>query len=75
LPPALRGSCTQRPPERDEGTIGSPGTHALSRNQNRPDLVINPTKIAEAFWYLHTQDRSCSIHELQLNPHAARLSY
>jgi NAD(P)-dependent dehydrogenase (short-subunit alcohol dehydrogenase family) len=58
-----------------DGTIDSPGTHALPRNQNRPDLVINPTKIAEAFWYLHTQDRSCWTHELQLTPHAARPSY
>jgi NAD(P)-dependent dehydrogenase (short-subunit alcohol dehydrogenase family) len=58
-----------------DGTIDSPGTHALPRNQNRPDLVINPVKIAEAFWYLHTQDRSCWTHELQLTPHAARPSY
>jgi NAD(P)-dependent dehydrogenase (short-subunit alcohol dehydrogenase family) len=58
-----------------DGTIDSPGTHALPRNQNRRDLVINPVKIAEAFWYLHTQDRSCWTHELQLTPHAARPSY
>jgi NAD(P)-dependent dehydrogenase (short-subunit alcohol dehydrogenase family) len=58
-----------------DGTIDSPGTHALPRNQNRPDLVINPVKIAEAFWYLHTQDRSCWTHELQLTPAAARPSY
>ncbi len=58
-----------------DGTINSPGTHALPRNQNRPDLVINPVKIAEAFWYLHTQDRSCWTHELQLTPAAARPSY
>jgi NAD(P)-dependent dehydrogenase (short-subunit alcohol dehydrogenase family) len=58
-----------------DGTIDSPGTHALPRNQNRPDLVINPVKIAEAFWYLHTQDRSCWTHEIQLTPAAARPSY
>ena len=58
-----------------DGTIDSPGTHALPRNQNRPDLVINPVKIAEAFWYLHTQDRSCWTHELQLTPFAAKPSY
>jgi NAD(P)-dependent dehydrogenase (short-subunit alcohol dehydrogenase family) len=58
-----------------DGTIDSPGTRALPRNQNRPDLVINPLKIAEAFYYLHTQDRSCWTHELQLTPFATKPSY
>ncbi len=58
-----------------DGTIDSPGTRAMPRNQNRRDLIINPVKIAEAFWYLHTQDRSCWSHELQLTPFASRPSY
>src|SRR5215212_9853916 len=58
-----------------DGLIDSPGTRALPRNQNRRDLFINPEKIAEAFWYLHTQDRSCWTHELQLTPFAAKPSY
>ena len=58
-----------------DGTIDSPGTRALPRNQNRTDLIINPIKIAEAFYYLHTQDRSCWTHELQLTPSAAKPSY
>jgi NAD(P)-dependent dehydrogenase (short-subunit alcohol dehydrogenase family) len=58
-----------------DGTIDSPGTRALPRVQNRPDLVINPVKIAEAFYYLHTQDRSCWTHELQLTPFATKPSY
>ena len=58
-----------------DGTIDSPGTRAMPRNQNRPDLIINPVKIAEAFWYLHTQDRSCWTHELQLTPAASKPSY
>ncbi|MGC2199050.1 MAG: SDR family NAD(P)-dependent oxidoreductase [Stellaceae bacterium] len=58
-----------------DGTIDSPGTRVLPRNQNRTDLIINPVKIAEAFWYLHTQDRSCWTHELQLTPFAAKPSY
>jgi len=58
-----------------DGTIDSPGTRAMPRVQNRPDLVINPVKIAEAFYYLHTQDRSCWTHELQLTPFPARPSY
>jgi NAD(P)-dependent dehydrogenase (short-subunit alcohol dehydrogenase family) len=58
-----------------DGTIDSPGTRALPRVQNRPELVINPVKIAEAFWYLHTQDRSCWTHELQLTPFPTMPSY
>jgi NAD(P)-dependent dehydrogenase (short-subunit alcohol dehydrogenase family) len=58
-----------------DGTIDSPGTRALPRNQNRRDLIINPVKIAEAFYYLHTQDRSCWTHELQLTPFASKPSY
>jgi NAD(P)-dependent dehydrogenase (short-subunit alcohol dehydrogenase family) len=58
-----------------DGTIDSPGTRALPRNQNRRDLIINPAKIAEAFWYLHTQDKSCWTHEIQLTPFASRPSY
>lgn len=58
-----------------DGTIDSPGTRALPRNQNRRDLIINPEKIAEGFWYLHTQDRSCWTHELQLTPFASKPSY
>jgi NAD(P)-dependent dehydrogenase (short-subunit alcohol dehydrogenase family) len=57
-----------------DGSIDSPGSRALPRNQNRRDLVINPVKIAEAYWYLHTQDRSCWTHELQLTPFAAKPS-
>jgi NAD(P)-dependent dehydrogenase (short-subunit alcohol dehydrogenase family) len=58
-----------------DGTIDSPGTRALPRNANRTDQIINPTKIAEAFWYLHTQDRSCWSHEIQLTPHPVKPSY
>jgi NAD(P)-dependent dehydrogenase (short-subunit alcohol dehydrogenase family) len=58
-----------------DGTIDSPGTRAMPRNQNRPDLIINPAKIAEAFYYLHTQDRSCWTHELQLTPFPVKPSY
>jgi NAD(P)-dependent dehydrogenase (short-subunit alcohol dehydrogenase family) len=58
-----------------DGTIDSPGTRALPKVQNRPDLVMNPIKIAEAFYYLHTQDRSCWTHELQLTPFPTKPSY
>ena len=58
-----------------DGTIDSPGTRALPRNQNRRDAIINPVKIAEAFYYLHTQDPSCWTHELQLTPFPTKPSY
>jgi NAD(P)-dependent dehydrogenase (short-subunit alcohol dehydrogenase family) len=58
-----------------DGTIDSPGTRALPRNRNRRELIINPEKIADAFWYLHMQDPSCWTHELQLTPFAAKPSY
>jgi NAD(P)-dependent dehydrogenase (short-subunit alcohol dehydrogenase family) len=58
-----------------DGLIDSPGTRALPMAQKRPDIVMNPVKIAEAFYYLHTQDRSCWTHELQLTPFPTRPSY
>ena len=58
-----------------DGLIDSPGTRALPTAQERPETVINPVKIAEAFYYLHTQDRSCWTHELQLTPSATPPSY
>jgi NAD(P)-dependent dehydrogenase (short-subunit alcohol dehydrogenase family) len=58
-----------------DGTIDSPGTRALKKIQDNPDLVINPMKIADAFYYLHTQDRSCWTHELQLTPFPSKPSY
>ena len=58
-----------------DGTIDSPGTRALPKLQNRPELVMNPEKIADAFYYLHTQDRSVWTHELQLTPYSTKPSY
>ena len=58
-----------------DGTIDSPGTRAMAKIQQNPDLVINPVKIAEAFYYLHTQERSCWTHELQLTPFVTKPSH
>jgi NAD(P)-dependent dehydrogenase (short-subunit alcohol dehydrogenase family) len=58
-----------------DGLIDSPGTHALPVAQQRPEVVMNPEKIAEAYWYLHTQDRSAWTHELQLTPHGTKPSF
>ncbi len=58
-----------------DGTIDSPGTRATPRSQQQPELLINPVKIAEAFYYLHTQDKSCWTHELQLTPYSTKPSF
>jgi NAD(P)-dependent dehydrogenase (short-subunit alcohol dehydrogenase family) len=51
-----------------DGLIDSPGTRSLPAAQEQPEIIMNPVKIAEAFYYLHTQDKSCWTHELQLTP-------
>lgn len=58
-----------------DGLIDSPGTRAMKRAQDNPDAVINPMEIANAFYYLHTQDRSVWTHEMQLTPHVTKPSY
>ena len=58
-----------------DGLIDSPGTRALPLAQQSPEVVMNPVKIAEAFFYLHTQDKSCWTHELQLTPFPTNPSY
>ena len=58
-----------------DGLIDSPGTRALPRAQQQPEMVMNPVKIAEAFYYLHTQDKSCWTHELQLTPFSTKPSF
>jgi NAD(P)-dependent dehydrogenase (short-subunit alcohol dehydrogenase family) len=58
-----------------DGLIDSPGTRALPHAKQNPDRVMNPVKIAEAFYYLHTQDRSVWTHELQLTPFSTKPSY
>jgi NAD(P)-dependent dehydrogenase (short-subunit alcohol dehydrogenase family) len=55
-----------------DGTIDSPGTRALQRN---PDALIDPARIAEAFYYLHTQHPSCWTHDLQLTPFVSKPSF
>lgn len=56
-----------------DGAIDSPGTRALPNI--RADALIDPAKIAEAFYYLHVQDPSCWTHEIQLTPAVQRPSY
>ena len=58
-----------------DGLIDSPGTRALPMAQKRPDIVMNPEQIADAFYYLQTQDRSVWTHELQLTPFSTKPSF
>ena len=58
-----------------DGIIDSPGTRALPFVQKKPELLIDPERIAEAFYYLHTQHPSCWTHELQLTPHISKPSF
>ena len=58
-----------------DGLIDSPGTRALPIAQKRPEVVMDPVQIAEAYYYLHTQDKSCWTHELQLTPFSTKPSF
>ena len=58
-----------------DGLIDSPGTRELLKAKDNPNAVINPEKIAEAFFYLHSQDPSCWTHELQLTPFPTKPSF
>ena len=58
-----------------DGLIDSPGTRALPIAQQRPEVVMDPVEIAEAYYYLHTQDKSCWTHELQLTPFSTKPSF
>lgn len=58
-----------------DGLIDSPGTRALPIARKRPEIVMNPSAIADAFYYLHTQDKSCWTHELQLTPYPTNPSF
>lgn len=58
-----------------DGLIDSPGTRALKIAREHPEVVMNPVKIAEAYYYLYTQDKSCWTHELQLTPFSTKPSH
>lgn len=64
-----------------DGGIDAPGVRALSKNKgtaqpaNLSGPLLDPTKIADAFYYLHAQHPSCWSHEIQLTPFAKRPDY
>ena len=55
-----------------DGSIDSPGIRGHAQYR---ELTMDPARIAEAFWYLHSQDRDCWSHELQLTPSARAPSF
>lgn len=58
-----------------DGLIDSPGTRMLPLAKKHPEIIMNPAAIADAFYYLHTQDKSCWSHELQLTPYPSKPSF
>ncbi len=58
-----------------DGLIDSPGTRLLPVAKKHPEFMMNPLAIADAFYYLHSQDPSCWTHELQLTPYSTNPSY
>ena len=58
-----------------DGTIDSPGTRTLKASQTNLNRLIDPAKIADAFYYLHTQHPSCWTHEIQVTPFVTKPSY
>ena len=51
-----------------DGLIDSPGTRRYGEGVYRAggEAMLDPVKIAEAYYYLHSQDPSCWTHEIQL---------
>jgi len=58
-----------------DGLIDSPGTRALKKAIDNPEIVMDAGEIANAFWYLHSQHRSVWTHDLQLTPYSTNPSY
>lgn len=54
-----------------DGMIDSPGTRAYGEGVYKAseELLLDPMRIAEAYWYLHSQDPSCWTHDMHLTPH------
>ncbi|MDV7088948.1 SDR family oxidoreductase [Rhodococcus opacus] len=57
-----------------DGFIDSPGTRSLDQFKDHQKALINPSSIADAFYYLHQQERTCWTHEIQLTPSVSKPS-
>lgn len=66
-----------------DGYIDSPGTRALVGytgdkplpSSTKPTVLLDPVKIADTYYFLHTQDRSCWTHEIQVTPYSQKPAY
>lgn len=54
-----------------DGMIDSPGTRAYGEGVYKAgqEAMLDPMRIAEAYWYIHQQHRSCWTHDIQLTPY------
>jgi short-subunit dehydrogenase len=53
-----------------DGLIDSPGTRLYGTGvyKQTQEMMLDPARIAEAYYFLHAQHRSCWTHEIQLTP-------
>ncbi|KAJ5223265.1 hypothetical protein N7468_007807 [Penicillium chermesinum] len=51
-----------------DGIIDTEKTRGI--NDDKPDAKIDPTWIAESYWFLHTQPRTTFTHEIDLRPYS-----
>ena len=51
-----------------DGVIDTPRSKAYSQNK-APDAVLSADAIAETYWQLHTQHRSCWSQEIDVRPY------
>jgi NAD(P)-dependent dehydrogenase (short-subunit alcohol dehydrogenase family) len=67
-----------------DGGIDAPGVRAIAKSRGEAQVavpsnlagpLIDPVKIAEAFYYLHAQHPSCWSHEIQLTPFNKPVTY
>lgn len=49
-----------------DGFIDSPGTRALDQFRQNPERLIDPSGIADTFWFVHNQHPSSWTHEIQV---------
>lgn len=54
-----------------DGVIDIPRTKEWLKDAG-PDSKIKPDAIAEAYWHLHTQHRSCFTNEIDIRPYVEK---
>ncbi len=54
-----------------DGLIDSPGTRHYGSGVYRTgkEMMVDPARIADTYWFLHRQDPSCWSHEIQVTPY------